>query len=91
MHHEEVVRRDNDDDESIDIEGNPMKRVMKIHSAIKVMLMTLFLPKVSWMTMKKPSGETTTIRTLSIVTVSPTKRIMDIYNEIKIILRLSLS
>ena len=40
------------------------------------------------MTMKKPSGETTTIRTLSIVTVSPTKRIMDIYNEIKIILRL---
>lgn len=47
MHHEEVVRRDNDDDESIDIEGNPMKRVMKIHSAIKVMLMTLFLPKVT--------------------------------------------
>ena len=47
MHHEEVVRRDNDDDESIDIEGSPMKRVMKIHSAIKVMLMTLFLPKVS--------------------------------------------
>ena len=43
------------------------------------------------MTMKKPSGETTTIRTLSIVTVSPTIRIMDIYNEIKIILRLSLS
>lgn len=47
MYYEEVVRRDNDDDEFIDIEGNFMKCVMKIYSVIKVMLMILFLLKVS--------------------------------------------
>ena len=50
-----------------------------------MILMTLFVLKVSWISMEKMSGETLMILNLSIVEVSPKKLIMEIHNGIKII------
>ena len=47
---------------------------------------TSFLRKVSWMTMKKPTGETVMIMNLLIVKVGPIKLIMEIHSRIKIVL-----
>ena len=47
---------------------------------------TFFLQKVSWMTMKKPTGETVMIMNLLIVKVGPIKLIMEIHSRIKIVL-----
>ena len=47
---------------------------------------TFFLRKVSWMTMKKPTGETVMIMNLLIVKVGPIKFIMEIHSRIKIVL-----
>ena len=49
----------------------PIKLIMEIQSRIRTIFMTLFVLKVSWMTMMKMSGET-----VMIVKVSPVKRIM---------------
>ena len=47
--------------------------------------MTLFVLKVSWISLEKMSGETLMILNLSIVEVSPKKLIMEIHNGIKMI------
>ena len=49
-----------------------------------MILMTLFVLKVSWISLEKMSGETLMILNLSIVEVSPKKLIMEIHNGIKI-------
>ena len=37
------------------VEVSPKKLIMEIHNGIKMIRTTLFLRKVSWMTMKKPT------------------------------------
>ena len=54
---------------------SPMKVIMEIHSRIKMILTTLFVLKVSWMTMMK-SGGTVMIVNQAIVKVRLVKRIM---------------
>ena len=53
------------------VKVGPIKLIMEIQSRIRTIFMTLFVLKVSWMTMMKMSGET-----VMIVKVSPVKRIM---------------
>ena len=53
-----------------------MRIIMEIHSRIKMILTTLFVLKVSWMTMMKMSGGTVMIMSLSIVKVNLMKHIM---------------
>ena len=53
-----------------------MRVIMEIHSRIKMILTTLFVLKVSWMTMMKMSGGTVMIMSLSIVKVNLMKHIM---------------
>ena len=60
-----------------------MRVIMEIHSRIKMILTTLFVLKVSWMTMMK-SGVTVMIMSLSIVKVNLMKHIMEILNTFKI-------
>ena len=55
---------------------SPMRVIMEIHSRIKMILTTLFVLKVSWMTMMKMSGGTVMIMSLSIVKVNLMKHIM---------------
>ena len=55
---------------------SPMRVTMEIHSRIKMILTTLFVLKVSWMTMMKMSGGTVMIMSLSIVKVNLMKHIM---------------
>ena len=62
----------------------PMRVIMEIHSRIKMILTTLFVLKVSWMTMMKMSGGTVMIMSLSIVKVNLMKHIMEILNTFKI-------
>ena len=62
---------------------SPMRVIMEIHSRIKMILTTLFVLKVSWMTMMK-SGGTVMIMSLSIVKVNLIKHIMEILNTFKI-------
>ena len=52
-----------------------MRIIMEIHSRIKMILTTLFVLKVSWMTMMK-SGGTVMIVNQAIVKVRLVKRIM---------------
>ena len=59
---------------------SPMRVIMEIHSRIKMILTTLFVLKVSWMTMMKMSGGTVMIMSLSIVKVNLIKHIMEILN-----------
>ena len=54
---------------------SPMRVIMEIHSRIKMILTTLFVLKVSWMTMMK-SGGTVMIVNQAIVKVRLVKRIM---------------
>ena len=54
---------------------SPMRVIMEIHSRIKMILTTLFVLKVSWMTMMK-SGGTVIIVNQAIVKVRLVKRIM---------------
>ena len=54
---------------------SPMRIIMEIHSRIKMILTTLFVLKVSWMTMMK-SGGTVMIVNQAIVKVRLVKRIM---------------
>ena len=63
---------------------SPMRVIMEIHSRIKMILTTLFVLKVSWMTMMKKSGGTVMIMSLSIVKVNLIKHIMEILNTLKI-------
>ena len=63
---------------------SPMRIIMEIHSRIKMILTTLFVLKVSWMTMMKKSGGTVMIMSLSIVKVNLIKHIMEILNTLKI-------
>ena len=53
-----------------------MRIIMEIHSRIKMILTTLFVLKVSWMTMMKMNGGTVMIMSLSIVKVNLMKHIM---------------
>ena len=53
-----------------------MRIIMEIHSRIKTILTTLFVLKVSWMTMMKMSGGMVMIMSLSIVKVNLMKHIM---------------
>ena len=53
-----------------------MRIIMEIHSRIKMILTTLFVLKVSWMTMMKMSGGTVMIVNQAIVKVRLVKRIM---------------
>ena len=62
---------------------SPMRVIMEIHSRIKMILTTLFVLKVSWMTMMKMSGGTVMIMSLSIVKVNLIKHIMEILNTFK--------
>ena len=63
---------------------SPMRIIMEIHSRIKMILTTLFVLKVSWMTMMKKTGGTVMIMSLSIVKVHLIKHIMEILNTFKI-------
>ena len=63
---------------------SPMRIIMEIHSRIKMILTTLFVLKVSWMTMMKKTGGTVMIMSLSIVKVHLIKHIMEIFNTFKI-------
>ena len=54
---------------------SPMRVIMEIHSRIKMILTTLFVLKVNWMTMMK-SGGTVMIVNQAIVKVRLVKRIM---------------
>ena len=67
------------------VEVSPKKLIMEIHNGIKMIRTTLFLRKVSWMTMKKPTGETLMIMKLLIVKLGPIKLIMEIHSRIKMI------
>ena len=49
---------------------------MKIRNTFKMILMTLFVLKVSWMTTMKMSGKTVMIRNLSIMKVNLMETIM---------------
>ena len=53
-----------------------MRVIMEIHSRIKMILTTLFVLKVSWMTMMKMSGGTVMIMSLLIVKVNLMKHIV---------------
>ena len=53
---------------------------------MKMILTTLFVLKVSWMTIQKPNGETVMIKKLLIVKVNLMKHIMKIRNTFKMIL-----
>ena len=53
-----------------------MRVIMEIHSRIKMILTTLFVLKVSWMTMMKMNGGTVMIVNQAIVKVRLVKRIM---------------
>ena len=55
---------------------SPMRVIMEIHSRIKMILTTLFVLKVSWMTMMKMNGGTVMVMNIAIVKVSLVKRIM---------------
>ena len=55
---------------------SPMIVIMEIHSRIKMILTTLFVLKVSWMTMMKMSGGTVMIMSLLIVKVNLMKHIV---------------
>ena len=55
---------------------SPMRVIMEIHSRIKMILTTLFVLKVSWMTMMKMNGGTVMVMNIVIVKVSLVKRIM---------------
>ena len=54
---------------------SPMRVIMEIHSRIKMILTTLFVLKVNWMTMMK-SGGTVMMVNQAIVKVRLVKRIM---------------
>ena len=65
---------------------SPMKLIMEIQSRMKMILTTLFVLKVSRMTLQKPNGETVMIKKLLIVKVNLMKHIMKIRNTFKMIL-----
>ena len=58
------------------VKVSPMELAIGIRNTFKMILITLFVLKVSWMTMMKKSGETVMMMNLAIVKVSPVKRIM---------------
>ena len=58
------------------VEVSPKKLIMEIHNGIKMIRTTLFLRKVSWMTMKKPTGETVMIMKITMKTQSGDSVIM---------------
>ena len=47
-----------------------------------MLLMSLFVLKVSWMTMTKPEGETVMMKNILIVKVSFIKHIMEIHTHL---------
>ena len=59
---------------------------MKFDIGVKIVQLTIFVLKVSWMTTKMSNGETVTVMISSLVTVSLMKLIMKIQNGIKMIL-----
>ena len=80
---DEDIEWNNSDDNSIDSEGNPYETNHKYHIRTRITLTTLFLPKVSRMTMQIPMGETVKIMTSSIVKVNLMKVTMKIHIVIK--------
>ena len=53
-----------------------MELAIGIRNTFKMILITPFVLKVSWISMEKMSGETVMMMNLAIVKVSPVKRIM---------------
>ena len=60
-----------------------IKLIMEIYFGIKMILTTLFLLKMSWMTMRKIRGGTVMMMNLSIVKVSPVELAIGIRNTFK--------
>ena len=63
-----------------------MKHIMEIYSVAKAILRTVFVSKVSPITMKTQSGDSVIMMMPATVRVSPMKLIMEIHSRMKMIL-----
>ena len=63
-----------------------MKLIMEIYSVAKAILRTVFVSKVSPITMKTQSGDSVIMMMPATVRVSPMKLIMEIHSRMKMIL-----
>ena len=61
-----------------------VKRIMQIYGTFTIILMTLYVLKVSWIMMNMPNEETAMVMNLLIVRVNFIKRIMQICSRNKI-------
>ena len=77
--------KEGDDLKSID-NRRLMKHIMEIYSVAKAILRTVFVSKVSPITMKTQSGDSVIMMMPATVRVSPMKLIMEIHSRMKMIL-----